>query len=126
MRIWRFAVIIYALGAACLAPARLSAPRLSPDLLDRIEREARLPTGAAPIASYARFYALTTLRRISAQSPDDRPMVMAIYMRGEGLPGRLVATVETLPKFSGHGCDTIMLYYDIDGERMSGVNCAGG
>jgi len=96
MRIWRFAIIIFALGAACPASARLSAPRLSrPTCSTGSRREGQAAQRRRADHQLCPLLcaddAAQDIRPIARQSPDGDG---DLYARPGACRGRLVATVE--------------------------------
>lgn len=110
-------------GAPSTAPA---APAASPAtdagqqaIMDRIEREIRLPEGAAPLATYARFYAWQ-------ERGDGVRKVIAVYLGvGERTPGRRWVTESEFPLVLDGGCGLITLSYDVAAQRIEHVTCNG-
>ena len=86
-------------------------------IMDRIEREVRLPAGAGPLGAYERYYAL---------HQDDRGtrVVAAIYVRG-GTPGRRWVEETGQPMIADGGCDVIEVIYDLTTQRIQTVACNG-
>lgn len=78
-RVWLAAIAVSLTG--CSSPE----DRAREELLDRIERSVRLPAGAKPFGSYARYYA-----------PSGRDEVVGIFI----LPG-----LDELP--AGEGCEEL-------------------
>ena len=128
-------VLFFALGCA-QAPAqnnaqgnqgtpRAPAPATSPDagqeaIMDRIERDIRLPEGAGPLASYSRSYAWQ-------QRADGVRKVVAVYESLTGAPaGRRRWVAETdLPLVLDGGCGLVSLSYDVAAQRIEHVTCNG-
>jgi len=89
------------------------------ELMDRIERQLRLPEGAAPLASYARYYAWQ-------QRGDDRRKVVAVYLGvGERTPGRRWVEETEFPLILDGGCGLVSLSYDLAAQRIEHVTCNG-
>lgn len=89
-------------------------------IMDRIEREVRLPEGADPLASYERSYALQ-------QREDGTRRVMGVYLSpdvGESRGRRWVAE-NALPMMVDGGCGMIRLSYDVATQRIERVTCNG-
>lgn len=130
--------LLLAAGCAQAAPRNQAAqeqgprpdPIMNPEatqeaIMARIERDVRLPEGAAPLDSYARHYAWQ-------QGRDGRRKVVAIYVsaplaHGSGTPpGRdWVDDEAALPMIDDGGCDVISLRYDLVGQRIEQVVCNG-
>ena len=88
-------------------------------IMDRIEREVRLPAGAAPLASYARHYAWQ-------ERGDGVRKVIAVYLGvGERTPGRRWGTENDFPLILDGGCGLITLSYDVAAQRIEHVTCNG-
>ncbi|HYD11443.1 MAG TPA: hypothetical protein VEC11_01200 [Allosphingosinicella sp.] len=88
-------------------------------IMTRIEREIRLPAGAAPLASYARFYAWQ-------EREDGRRKVIGVWLgAGERTPGRRWATENEFPLILDGGCGLVTLSYDADAQRIEHVTCNG-
>jgi hypothetical protein len=89
------------------------------ELMARIEREVRLPEGAAPLASYARFYAWQ-------ERGDGIRKVIAVYLGvGERTPGRRWVTESEFPLILDGGCGLVTLSYDAAAQRIEHVTCNG-
>ena len=88
-------------------------------LMDRIEREVRLPEGAGPLASYSRSYAWQ-------QREDGLRKVVAVYDNLTGAaPGRRWVTETDFPLVMDGGCGLISLSYDVAARRIEHVTCNG-
>jgi hypothetical protein len=89
-------------------------------IMDRIERDIRLPDGAGPLAAYARSYAWQ-------QRGDGVRKVVAVYENLTGAPaGRRRWVAETdLPLVLDGGCGLISLSYDVAAQRIEHVTCNG-
>jgi hypothetical protein len=89
-------------------------------IMDRIERDIRLPDGAGPLAAYARSYAWQ-------QRGDGVRKVVAVYENLTGAPaGRRRWVAETdLPLVLDGGCGLISLSYDVATQRIEHVTCNG-
>lgn len=86
-------------------------------IMDRIEREVRLPDGAGPLAAYGRYYAW--------QDRDDGiSKVVAVYQR-EPDGARHWVPETRLPLVMDGGCDIVSLSYDVAAERIEYVSCDG-
>lgn len=105
------------------APDNAAAPRaVAPDreqaaLMDRIEREVRLPEGAGPLADYGRYYAWQ-------DREDGIRKVIAIYVR-EPDPARHWVAETQLPLVLDGGCSIVSLSFDIAAGRIEAVTCNG-
>lgn len=89
------------------------------ELMDRIEREVRLPAGAGPLASYARYYAWQ-------EREDGVRKVVAVYVRLSGHPpGRSWVAENAFPLILDGGCAMITLSYDVAAQRVEHVTCNG-
>jgi hypothetical protein len=89
-------------------------------LMDRIEREVRLPRGAGPVASYARFYAW------QQQRGDGVRKVVAVYENLTGAAsGRRWVTEREFPVIMDGGCGVVSLSYDVATQRIEHVSCNG-
>jgi len=114
-------------------------------LSERIERTARLPKGAAPLASYERYYAArdgVILAIYTNHSEDDRKRI-AEECRKTGRPvfpcppdngdvqlvragQRLwVNDWQALPRKSGGGCSQVDLEYLLNENRFVRLECNG-
>lgn len=83
-------------------------------LLDRIEARVKLPTGAAPLASYARYYA----RQANGE-------IVAIYLRlGDDAPGRRWVSERDLPLVADGGCSVVTIIVESSGTVRS-ATCNG-
>lgn len=88
-------------------------------IVDRIEREIRMPRGAEPLASYARYYAW---QRDQAASGT----VLASYvLGGAGQPGRYWTRENRLPALVDGGCTRVILSYDVATQRIHDTYCNG-
>jgi len=134
MRLALLLALLLALGCA-RAPAQKeqNAPRPAPPaaapagdyaeeqaIMDRIEREVRLPEGADPLASYERSYAWE-------QREDGVRKVIGVYLSpdaGESRGRRWVAE-NALPMIVDGGCGMIRLGYDVATQRIEYVTCNG-
>lgn len=105
--------------AAPAAPAPPAAGTESEQqaIMDRIEREVRLPDGAQPLTAYGRFYAWQ-------QREDGIRKVLAVYVTGES-PGRHWVAENALPVVLDGGCGIISLSYDVAAQRIEHVVCNG-
>jgi hypothetical protein len=108
-----------------LQPDPVTRPDVAQEaLMDRIERDVRLPEGAGPLASYVRSYAWQ-------QSGDGVRKVAAVYV-GEAIarqakmaPGRHWVALDMLPVIMDGGCAIISLTWDIATQRIEHVGCNG-
>ena len=88
-------------------------------IMDRIERDIRLPEGALPLASYARYYAWQ-------QRGDGVRKVIGVYVRLEGhAPGRYWVGEDGFPLIMDGGCSLIGLSYNVGEQRIEHVTCNG-
>ena len=89
------------------------------ELMDQIERQVRLPEGAGPLASYARYYAWQ-------QREDGFRKVVAVYENLTGAPpGRRWVADTEFPLVMDGGCGFISLSYDLAAQRVEHVTCNG-
>ena len=89
------------------------------ELMDEIERQVRLPEGAGPLASYARYYAWQ-------QRDDGYRKVVAVFERLTGAPpGRRWVAETDFPLAMDGGCGLISLSYDVTARRIEHVACNG-
>ena len=106
------------------APQSAAAPAGSTNaeqqgIMDRIERDIRLPEGAGPLAAYARYYAWQ-------ERGDGVRKVIAVYARLSGhAPGRRWVTETQFPLILDGGCALIGLSYDVAAQRIEHVTCNG-
>jgi hypothetical protein len=106
-------------NAAQAAPGPAGTDAGEQAIMDRIEREIRLPEGAAPLATYARSYAWQ-------QREDNVRKVVAVYENLTGAPaGRRWATGNEFPLVLDGGCGLITLSYDVAARRIEHVTCNG-
>jgi len=78
-------------------------------VLDRLEARITMPEGAAPLASYARYYA----RHVRGE-------IVGTYLRiGNEVPGRRWVSLEELPQVADGGCDVITVIADVRGTVRS-------
>jgi len=88
-------------------------------IVDRIEREIRMPRGAEPLASYARYYAWQ-------QGTGSSRTVLGSFMVGsDWQPGRYWTDENRLPMLVDGGCSRVTLSYNVATERVREVNCNG-
>lgn len=104
--------------SAASAALREEAERL--DLMERIEREVRLPPGADPLSSYSHSYAWR-------QGPDGVRKVAAYY---ESLTGnfrgmRRWTTEREFPMIADGGCGVVTFTYDVATHRFEEMRCNG-
>ena len=89
------------------------------ELMARIEREVRLPEGAGPLASYARYYAWQ-------ERGDSIRKVIAVYVRLDGHePGRRWVTEAGFPLILDGGCGMVTLSYHVAERRIEHATCNG-
>jgi hypothetical protein len=89
-------------------------------IMDRIERDVRLPDGADPLAAYIRYYAWQ-------RQPDGGRKVVAVYTafaaeRPER-PGRHWVAEGALPMVDDGGCGIVSLRYDVAAQRIEEIVC---
>ena len=104
--------------SAANAALREQAERL--DLMERIEREVRLPPGADPLSSYSHSYAWQ-------QRADGVRKVAAFY---ESLTGnfrgmRRWTTEREFPMIADGGCGVVTFTYDVATHRFEDMRCNG-
>ena len=88
-------------------------------IMDRIEREARLPEGAGPLSSYARHYAWQ-------ERGDGFRKVIGVYLGvGERTPGRHWVAETALPLIMDGGCGLVTLVYNVAEQRIEHIACNG-
>ena len=88
-------------------------------LMERIERDVRLPEGAGPLTSYARYYAWQ-------QREDGVRKVIAVYVHLSGHePGRHWVAENELPLILDGGCSLVGLSYNVTEWRVEHVSCNG-
>lgn len=88
-------------------------------IMDRIERQIRLPEGADPLASYERSYAWQ-------QREDGTRRVIGVYLILDGESrGRRWVAENALPMIVDGGCGMIRLSYDVATQRIERVTCNG-
>jgi hypothetical protein len=88
-------------------------------LMERIEREVRLPEGSGALSSYARYYAWQ-------QREDGVRKVVAVYDNLTGAPsGRRWVAETDFPLVMDGGCGLISLSYDVAAQRIEHVTCNG-
>jgi hypothetical protein len=86
-------------------------------IMDRIERDLRMPGGAGPLAGYSRYYAW--------QSREDGVRkVLAIYVQ-EPNPARRWVAETALPLIMDGGCGIVSFSYDVAAQRIDNVACNG-
>jgi len=88
-------------------------------IMDRIEREVRLPEGAGALSSYARYYAWQ-------QRPDGARKVVAVWQNLTGeAPVRHWVTEREFPVIMDGGCGVVSLTWDVATQRIESVGCNG-
>lgn len=85
-------------------------------IMDRVEKTQRMPTGSAPVASYARFY---------AWADAERTKVTAIFVKSP-TPGRRWVGFDDLPATMGSGCSVIELIFDVKSGMIDSYCVNGG
>jgi hypothetical protein len=95
-------------------------PPLLPEpasIMSRIESAVAMPTGAAPLGAYGRYYALES-------RTDGVRKILAVFVR-EPSPQRHWVSQNELPLVLDGGCDIVTLTYDLDADRVERVECNG-
>ena len=88
-------------------------------LMDRIERDVRLPEGAGALATYARYYAWQ-------QRPDGARKVVAVWQNLTGEPpARHWVTERGFPVIMDGGCGVVSLTWDVATQRIEHIACNG-
>lgn len=82
------------------------------DVMNTIDHGLRLPRGAAPRHTYARYYAWI--------EPDRR--VAGVYVRGEML-GRRWVNLNHLPLVARPGCSVIAFTWDVAARQVEWIAC---
>lgn len=95
-----------------LMPVCTNAADAEDRLMAKIEKQIRLPRGAANITTYRRHYAWS----------DKRDTVYAVYERG-GRPARLWLLLEEMPIILDGGCNVVTFDYDVVRDRPLNVTC---
>lgn len=86
-------------------------------IMDRIERDVRLPEGARPLAEYGRYYAW--------QSREDGiRKVVAVYFH-EPNPARHWVAETAFPLIMDGGCELVSISFDVATGRIENVSCNG-
>ena len=103
-----------------LQPDPVMRPEVTQDaLMDRIERDLRMPEEAMPLAAYNRYYAWQ-------QRADGMRKVTAVYVGARGRNGERHWVAESaLPVIDDGGCDVISLSYDVASQRIERIGCNG-
>jgi len=104
-----------------LRPDHVVRPDVTQDaLMDRIEREVRLPPGADPLSSYARSYAWH-------QGKDGTRTVAAYYesLTGDFRGRRRWTTEREFPLIADGGCGVVTFSYDPATGRFENISCNG-
>lgn len=86
-------------------------------IMDRIEREVRLPEGTRPLGEYGRYYAWQ-------DREDGVRKVIAVYLH-EPNPARHWVAETALPLVLDGGCGIVSLSYDVAAGRIEHVACNG-
>jgi hypothetical protein len=109
-----------ALGQAAPPPASpVQASAEEQAIMDRIERDVRMPQEAGPLAAYHRYYAWR-------RRADGARKVVAVYVGARGGNGERRWVAETaLPVIDDGGCDVISLSYDVASQRIEQIGCNG-
>lgn len=102
-----------------LQPDPVTRPEVMQEaLMDRIEREVRLPPDAGALATYARYYAW--------RDGKDGRKVIAVWQNLTGeRPGRHWVTERDLPVIMDGGCGVVSLTWDVATARVEHVACNG-
>lgn len=124
-------LLVLLLACACAqAPAQnnqAAAPPAVPSgadaeqqaIMDRIERDVRLPEGAGALGSYARFYAWH-------EGKDGTRTVLGYYENLTGAaPGRRWVTERDFPLIADGGCGVVRFSYDVATQRFEQIGCNG-
>lgn len=82
------------------------------EIMNRIEHQARLPSGARSVGHYGRYYAWI--------EPERR--VLAVYVRG-GTLGRRWVNRNHLPVALQPGCNVVSLIWDVPAGRVEKIAC---
>jgi hypothetical protein len=100
-------------------PVRSVAEAEQQAIMDRIERDVRMPQGAGALSSYSRFYAWH-------QGEDGARKVVAHYENLTGAaPGRRWVTERDFPLIMDGGCGVVTLSYDVATQRIEHISCNG-
>lgn len=100
-------------AAAFILPACEKHPALRrADVMNTIDHQLRLPRGAAPRQTYARYYAWIEPHR----------RVAGVYVRGEML-GRHWVNRNHLPFVTQPGCAVITFTWDVAARRVERIAC---
>jgi hypothetical protein len=86
-------------------------------LLDRIERQVRLPGNALPLKAYRRYYSLS---KGTAGHPSQ---IIAIYVSDGSPAGRQWVASADLPVVFGGGCHWVSVAYEVTRDRIVSVEC---
>ena len=88
-------------------------------IMDRIERDVRLPEGAGPLSGYTRYYAWQ-------ERGDGVRKVIGVYLGvGERQPGRHWVAETSLPLIMDGGCGLVTLSYNVAEQRIEHISCNG-
>ena len=98
-------------------PAAIAPTVEQTSIMDRIERDVRLPEDAGPLGSYVRYYALH-------QDSHGTRIVTGIYVRSR-TPGRRWVEETELPMIDDGGCGVVSVNYDLAAQRIQNVYCNG-
>lgn len=134
MRAARAGLIVLLMTACSTADERKQAA-----LMDRIERDVRLPTGAHPLSDYARYYAFENggVHAVYIMSWDSTPLpgdacvnsrshdyncqiLLDPLKAGER---RWLAESRDLPIETEGGCGVVELHFEVDKGRVTNVAC---
>jgi hypothetical protein len=117
--------LLFAFGCA-QAPAQNN-QRASPTgtdteqqaIMDRIERDVRLPEGAGALSTYSRIYAWH-------EGKDGTRTVVGYYQNLLGTPpGRRWGTERDFPGIADGGCGVVRFSYDVATQRIENISCNG-
>jgi hypothetical protein len=86
-------------------------------IMDRIEREVRLPEGADPLGAYLRYYALH-------QDGHGTRVVIGYYVRSTS-PGRRWVDETEQPMIDDGGCSIVQVVYDLATQSIQNAYCNG-
>lgn len=109
--------IIIIVAAALLTACSTSEARDREALMDLIERQARLPDGARPLAEYARYYA--------PGGKDEVAAVFLIPVNDEVGQRRWMDDQRDLPFIIDGGCSQVTLTFDRAKSVVKAAECNG-
>lgn len=107
-------------GPETLQPDPVTRPEVAQEaLMDRIEREVRLPDGAGALNTYRRLYAWH-------EDKDRTRKVLGYYENLLGSPpGRSWGTERDFPGIADGGCGVITLVWNVAAQRIERIGCNG-